>query len=377
MINNYNKCSLIANRDGMAWEFASKVCEYIKKREDADLSRKKSAFIDNIVNTNPEIKDHPLLINLTGSIFDNFRNQDGNSVELNELKIRKFPDGEHVPIVTSNIRGSNCYFIHDSNLNPDTWLSQLVTTRDSLRSSSANRITFVLPYFKFNRQDRKDRSRTSVNTRVIAEATDIHNGKILTLDVHSKATEALYRYATFDGLLSYTTVVEYLRKECPTILENLVVVSPDVGGGERAQSLGNRLGISEIVIGYKIRGESGVEKIHYPTGVDFTNRKILMVDDIIDTGNTYVKASEEAKRLGAVEVYVYATHGLFTEGYHAVLHNSDKIFLSDTITQPFDSRYSFTQVAKSKITIIPFTDLFGEAIYRINRNIKRFGLLVF
>ena len=357
---------LIADRNGAAWDFATNIYNFLRAREDVAFAEAKSIFING--TSGEETSANRDERNLVSRMLDQERRQFGGNVNLVPLEVKNHRDGEHVPHVTGNIRGGHCYIIHDGNLNPDRWLVQALTTTDAIKD--AEKRTLVTPYTKFMRQDRRDRARTSVTTRVLAQCLDSTGNKILTVDVHNKATEALYRDSTFEALHSFPTVTAYLSREHPDILGNLVVVSPDVGGGERAEKYGNWLGTEEVVVGVKTRSAPGeIKELRFPTNVDFTGKYVLIVDDILDSGGTMSKAALVAKGLGARAVYGYCTHGLFTEGYD-MLEPYERMFISNTIKQPYMNGNELPGIAQDKLTVIPFDDLFGEAIFRMHNRMS-------
>jgi ribose-phosphate pyrophosphokinase len=356
---------LVADQNGAAWDFATNIYNYIRKRENRSFADLRATYLEGVCGELGDAGERSLVERMV----DQSRRQFGSNVNLIPLEVKNHRDGEHVPHVTKNIRGGHCYIIHDGNLNPDRWLVQALTSIDAVKD--AEKRTLVTPYTKFMRQDRRDRARTSVTTRVLADCLDATGNKVLTVDVHNKATEALYRQSTFDALHSFPTVTEYLAREHPEMMGNLVVVSPDVGGGERAEKYGNWLGTEEVVVGVKTRSAPGqIKELRFPTNVDFTGKYVLIVDDILDSGGTMGKAASVAKGLGARKVYGYCTHGLFTEGYEEVLTPFDRMFISNTIHQPYMNGMELPGIAQDKLTIIPFDDLFGEAIYRIHNKMS-------
>lgn len=355
------KCSIIADPKGQAWGFACKVHDYIKKKIEKNKREKKQAYADFIVEglkaKFPDDSSEERL-KFASLIYDGIHKEQEDVLELNPLEITNFKDGEHKSKILNNIRGSNCFFIHDSNSHPDRWFSGMCTVNEALGSSSAHEIINVFPYLKFSRQDRKDESRVSTNTKAVAHPLNRTHTRVLTLDVHSDAVQGPYDIP-FDPLYSSPTVTAYLKKNHPQLLEDLTVVSPDVGGGPRAEAYAKRLGIEEVVIGYKTRGSPGrVEGVRFPSDIDFQNKNILIIDDIIDSGGTLIRAADILRERKAKGIYAYATHGLFTDGYKKVTKHFDRVFVGDTLKQP----------DVTKLEVISFTDLFGEAIYRINES---------
>jgi len=306
MVNH--KCSIIANPDGEAWEYAQRIYDELSKRDDR--------------------------------------------FELNKAIIKRFRDGEIKPKIEKNIRERKCFFIHDSNLPPAEWFLQLCLVNEALANSSAYKIVDVLPYLKFSRQDRTDESRVSISAKVIADAIGVYADRVLTIDVHNPAIQGFYNIP-FNSLYSFPTVAMHLRTQHPEILENLVPMSPDEGGIKRTLSFGKFLGLETMAAGYKVRKLEGeVERLEILG--DVNGKKVILVDDMIDSGGTLIKAAQKAREKGATEVYAYATHGLFTEGTEKVTRCFNRLFVGDTRKQP----------SGIDAEIIPFSQLMAEAIYR-------------
>jgi ribose-phosphate pyrophosphokinase len=305
------KCSIIADPKGEGWELACQIYKYLIEKEDF--------------------------------------------FELNELSIREFRDGEIKPKINKNVRGHNCFFIH-SDKNPAYWHLKLCLVNNALRNSSAHEIINVLPYLKFSRQDRKDESRVPISAQVIADDIGRYDHtRILTVDVHNPSIQGFYQ-CPFDSLYTFPTIINHLKNFHPEILDNLVIMSPDAGGAKRATSFAKTLGKNEVAFGYKSRPVEGeVDELKILGNVK--DKNVLIVDDIVDSGNTLVKASQAAREQGAKKVYAFCTHGLFTQGVEKLTSNFDKFFVGDTIKQD----------PHSNLEIISFAPLLAEAILRISK----------
>lgn len=306
------KCSIIANPEGNAWKFARRV-------------------------------------------YEKLREKDGK-FELNEVNVKKFNDREIKVKIKENVRRKNCFFIHDSSLEPAMWALQILFVNGTLRSSSAQEITNVLPYLKFSRQDRKDESRVSENAKKIAKMIEIDGDRVITLDVHNPAIQGFYDIP-FDNLYSFPILIDYLKLNNPELLKNVAIMSPDAGGAERVQSFAKRLGIEEIVVGYKTRDASKpgeVKSLRISGNIE--GKTILAVDDILDSGGTLLKCCEASREARASGFYAYCTHGLFTKG-EKFLECLDGFFVTNTFYRKPESE---------KIRVINIDDLFADAIYRVN-----------
>jgi len=309
------KCSILAERDGKAWNFSYSIFENLKRRSD--------------------------------------------KFELNEIGIKRFRDGEIKVKIKDNIRGKNCFFVHDSSKAPAEWFLELVLVNEALKYSSANQITDVLPYMRFSRQDRKDESRVAVNARAVSDVISLYAGRVLTVDAHSALLPSFYRIP-FDNLYSSRALFEYLKQRHPELLEKVKIMSPDVGGTSRAKAFATRFGIEDIVIGYKYRKVEG-EVSEFKIVGDVRDQDILIVDDIVDSGNTLVEARRNLRDSGAGRVYVYCTHGVFSENAREkVSKNFDLVMVTNSIPQP----------EYENIEVIPLNELFAEAIYRTNEGLS-------
>jgi ribose-phosphate pyrophosphokinase len=274
-----------------------------------------------------------------------------------DLEKIRFRDGEFKIKISKNIREHNCFYIHDSNKGAAEWFLDLGLTLEALRSSSADKVNLILPYMRFARQERKDESRVSVAAKLIADVVSLYSDRGLTVDLHApQITQYFNRRVPFDNLYSFPELVGYLRVNQSDLLENLVVVSPDAGGADRAAYLRNRLKREGVDVGlaicHKERCNNGeIEDVIVIGNVKGKN--CLMVDDIIDSGGTMVKGCSALKGQGAEKVYAYGTHGLFTEGSDG-FGCLEKVIVSDTLhVEPFEN-----------LEILSLVNLFGEAVYR-------------
>ncbi len=277
------------------------------------------------------------------------------SVSLVELEKTTFKDGEFKIKIAENIRGKNCFIIHDSNKPPTTWFTELIFALEATTFSSPKEVNIVLPYTRFARQERKDESRVSVNAKALADTVSLYATRGLTVDLHAPQIQE-YFGIPFDNLYSVASLINYLRKHHPEMLENLVLVSPDLGGAKSVEYLVKifqKMGIkTKIALGHKVREKANEITKSVIIG-DVEGRNCLIIDDIIDTGGTMTLTAKKLREKGANKIYAYATHCLFTEGIKK-FQVFDKIIVSDTLNTP---------PAPNKETL-SLVNLFGEAIYR-------------
>lgn len=277
------------------------------------------------------------------------------SVSLVDIEKTSFKDGEFKVRIKENMRRKKCFLIHDSNEEPCLWLSELAFLLEAMTFSSPEEINVILPYTRFARQDRKEESRVSVNAKLVADLVSLYATRGMTVDLHAPGIQE-YFSIPFDNLYSFPALIAYLQKNHPEFLQDLVIVSPDLGGGKRAESLVKRLekqGIkAEVALGHKRRERENVVSSVFIIG-DVAGKNCLIVDDIIDTGGTLIKTAEVLKEKGAKKIYAYGTHGLFTDGIEK-FSGFDRVLVSDTLK--VDARENFE--------VVSLVNLFGEAIYR-------------
>ncbi len=312
------KVVLLADKNSTSWMFAEKIQNYLLGEKDID-------------------------------------------VPLKEVFIGYFRNKEINMEVPENVRQKDIYFIHDSNKNPQEWWVQLLLLKDLLLSSSAKSVSFVLPDMLYSRKDRKDKPHVPISARALASSISPNLKRVITMDLHAPQIQGFYpEDIPLDNLYSFPDVVRYLRqKKIINNLEELVIVSPDAGGVGRARSFAQRLQ-SKYPISFidKRRIKEGeVEEMRLAG--DVNKKDVLIVDDIIDSGNTLCKAAKLLKEEGAKKLYCYGTHGLFTEGTSELKKHFDRIFTSNTHYQKENS-----------LDIVYVHNTFAEAIYRAQKGLS-------
>lgn len=284
------------------------------------------------------------------------------SISLEEISINYFRNGETNMHVPKNVRQKEVYFIHDSTKNPSQWWVELLLVKDLLLSASAKSLTFVLPDMLYSRQDRKDKPHVPISARVFARSISPNLKRIITMDLHAPQIQGFYpEEMPLDNLYSFPSVVKYLKREeiIPADLEELVIVSPDAGGVDRARAFAQKLGSNyPIAFIEKRRDVPGQVKEMRLVG-DVKDKEVLIVDDIIDSGETQCKAYDVLRENGAREVYAYGTHGLFTKSY-------DKICSKFKIVMTSNTHYQ----EGNRVEIIDVSPVFAEAIYRAQKGLS-------
>jgi ribose-phosphate pyrophosphokinase len=272
--------------------------------------------------------------------------------------VRRFADMEVFVEVQENVRGEDMFVIQSTSYPANDNLMELLIIIDALKRASARRITAVLPYFGYARQDRKVGPRTPISAKLVANLiTQAGAHRVLTVDLHAGQIQGFFDIPT-DNLYALPLMVKDIQDYLGT--GNLMVVSPDVGGVVRARALAKRLG-ADLAIVDKRRERAGESEVMNIIG-DAKGRVCVLVDDIVDSGGTICNAAEALIEQGAKEVCAYATHGVLSGGAVARIQNSK--LKSMVIT---DSISATEEVRKCpNIRRISIAPLIGEAIHRIN-----------
>ena len=277
-------------------------------------------------------------------------------VPISDMLVTRFSDGEVRVQINESIRGADVYVFQSLSHPSNQHIMELLLIVDALRRSSAGRITAVIPYFAYARQDRQDKPRTPISSRVLADIISVvGTERVVTVDLHSPQIQGFFSIPV-DHLSAMPVLYDYLRKN--VILEDPVVVSPDAGGVERARQLANKLGCGIAII-YKRRPEPNRAKILDVVGT-IEGKDAIIMDDLIDTAGTMVSASEMLMSRGARKVIACATHGVLSGPAIERLTNSpiEQVILTNTI--PLEDK-SF-----GKLRVVSIAPLIAEAIKRIH-----------
>ena len=277
-------------------------------------------------------------------------------VSLGKLNISQFSDGELSIAFDENIRNEDVFIIQSTNP-PAENILELMLILDAAKRASANKIIAVIPYFGYGRQDRKDRPRVPISSRVILDmATGLGVNRIVSMDLHSSQIQGFVNIP-FDHLYSRMALFKELKK-LNLNEETGVVLAPDVGSAKMSQAYAKSLGISFALID-KRRPKPNETEIANLVG-DLKNKKVLIIDDMIDTAGTICNAAEAAMDNGAISVTAIATHPVLSGPAIERLSNSKitKVIVCDTIDMTEDKIFD-------KLEIISVASVFGEAIKRI------------
>jgi ribose-phosphate pyrophosphokinase len=277
---------------------------------------------------------------------------------LTEASVRRFADEEVFVEIHENVRGEDMFVIQSTSFPANDNLMELLICIDALRRASAKRITAVLPYFGYARQDRKSGSRTPISAKLVANLiTTAGADRVLAVDLHAGQIQGFFDIPTDNLYAAPVMAADILQR---SDAGNLMVVSPDVGGVVRARALAKRLDNAPLAIVDKRRDKPGQSEVQNIIG-EVSGRNCILIDDIIDSGGTLCNAAAALMEAGAASVTAYLTHGVLSGSAVERVNGSalKELVITDTI-QPTDGAQ-----ASSKIRILPIAPLIGEAIRRI------------
>ncbi|TWB35841.1 ribose-phosphate pyrophosphokinase [Nitrospirillum pindoramense] len=280
------------------------------------------------------------------------------NVPLTKASIRRFSDMEVFVEILENVRGEDVFVIQSTSYPANDNLMELLVTIDALRRGSARRITAVLPYYGYARQDRKTGPRTPISAKLVANLiTTAGANRVLTMDLHAGQIQGFFDIPT-DNLVAAPVFVQDI--EATMGRQNLMIVSPDVGGVVRARAIANRLD-ADLAIIDKRRERAGVSEVMNVIG-DVNGRDCILVDDIVDSAGTLCNAAVALKERGAKSVRAYVTHGVLSGGAVARVAQSP---LEALITTDSIQATEAVRVSRNvrHLTVAP---LIAEAIERIS-----------
>ena len=277
---------------------------------------------------------------------------------LTDASVRRFADEEVFVEINENVRGEDVFVVQSTSYPANDNLMELLICIDALRRASAKRITAVIPYFGYARQDRKPGPRTPISAKLVANLiTAAGANRVLSIDLHAGQIQGFFDIPT-DNLFAAPVIAADIQARFGN--EKLMVVSPDVGGVVRARGLAKRLDNAPLAIVDKRRERAGESEVMNIIG-DVEGRTCILVDDIVDSAGTLCNAAAALKQQGATEVFAYCTHGVLSGGAAARVAKSElsELVVTDTIwtgeADPKDGKIR-------RLTIAP---LLGEAIRRI------------
>ena len=278
---------------------------------------------------------------------------------LTKAQVRRFADNEVFVTIDENVRGEDVFVIQSTSYPANDNLMELLICIDALKRASGRRITAVLPYFGYARQDRKTGGRTPISAKLVANLiTRSGADRVLTMDLHAGQIQGFFDIPT-DNLLPAPLIANDIRDYYGRKASELMIVSPDVGGVVRARALASRLGC-DLAIVDKRRSGPGQSEVMNIIG-DVSGRSCILFDDIIDSAGTLCNAAKALTEHGATEVSAYVTHGVLSDPANQRIADSvlREVVVTDSIEQPDLIR------GNSKIRLLSAASLIGEAIRRI------------
>jgi len=286
---------------------------------------------------------------------------------LGQLTLYNFSDGENYCQIDENVRGADVFVVQPTGAPVNDHVMELLILLDAFRRSSAARLTAVMPYFGYARQDKKDKPRVPIAAKLMADLlTAAGADRILTMDLHAAQIQGFFNIPV-DHLFAAPVLLDAIRK---LDLEDLVIVSPDVGGVARARAIGKRLGASLAIIDKRRTGKNESEVLNVVGEVEGKNA--LLLDDIVDTAGTLVQAEAALREQGAKKIYAAAVHPVLSGPAIERLEASKIETLLVTNTLPLD-----TAVARwPRIRPLSIAPLLGEAIRRIHEGASVSSLFV-
>jgi ribose-phosphate pyrophosphokinase len=289
-------------------------------------------------------------------------------VPVGNARLHRFPDSEVGFQIDENIRGTDVFVVQPTSKPVDEHLIELCVMIDAFRRSSASRITAVLPYYGYARQDRKDKPRVPISAKLVANLLSAAGAnRVLTMDLHKAQIQGFFDIPV-DHLFAAPVMVEYLSRHGN---DGVTIVSPDAGGAERARAYAKRLG-AELAIIDKRRSETGAAEVMNVIG-DVQGRTCILQDDIIDTAGTIVKAAQALHDKGASRVLACAVHGVLSGPALERIDKApiEKLIITNTI--PLDGAAA---AASDKIVVLSVARLLGQAIRSIHEETSVSSLFV-
>lgn len=289
-------------------------------------------------------------------------------IPLAETMVSTFSDGEIMVQIKENVRGSDAFVIQSTCTPVNHNIMELLLIIDALKRASARRITAVIPYYGYARQDRKVQPRVPISAKLVANLIAVAGAnRVLSIDLHAGQIQGFFDIPV-DHLYATPVILEYLKNN--NLLASIIVVSPDAGGVERARAFAKKINAPLAIID-KRRDAPNVSKVMHVIG-EVKDKDALIIDDIIDTAGTVVQAAQALKEKGARRVFAACTHAVLSGPAIDRLNNSliEELIVTDTI--PVENKKEICP----KIRILTIAHLLGEAIKRIHEETSISSLFV-
>lgn len=276
-------------------------------------------------------------------------------MEVSGATCNKFSDGEISVQITESVRGQDVFIIQPTCAPANDHLMELLIMVDALKRSSAKSISAVIPYYGYARQDRKAAPRVPITAKLTADLLEAAGiDRVVTIDLHAAQIQGFFNIPA-DNLYGSVLFVDHIKNKN---LKNPVIASPDIGGVARARSYADKLGYDLVIVDKK-REKANVSEVMNIIG-DVKGKDVILVDDMVDTAGTLVKAAEVLKKKGATSVMACCTHGVLSGPAYDRIENGvlDELIITDTIPSK----------KSSKITVLTASVVIGETIRRIQNN---------
>ena len=276
-------------------------------------------------------------------------------VPLAKAEIKRFSDGEISIQISESVRGRDVFIIQSTGAPSNDNLMELLIMTDALRRSSASSITAVVPYFGYARQDRKAAPRVPISARLVANMYETAGiDRVVTIDLHAGQIQGFFDIPV-DNLYGSIIFKEYIKSKN---LPNPVIASPDIGGVTRARYFAEKMGLDMVIVD-KRREKANVAEVMNIIG-DVTGKDVIMIDDMVDTAGTMVKAASALKKNGATSVMACATHAVLSGKAYDNIDNGelDELIVSNTLVS----------MPNKKIKVLTVAPLFAEVIRRVYHN---------
>jgi len=281
------------------------------------------------------------------------------NIPLGRAHVKNFSDGEIQVEIGENVRGMDVFVVQSTCTPVNSYLMELLIMMDAIKRASAERITAVLPYYGYARQDRKVAPRVPITAKLVADLiTTAGANRLLTIDLHAGQIQGFFNIPV-DHLYAAPVMMDFIKQE---YVNDLVIVSPDAGGVERARAFGKRLGASLAIID-KRRAQPNESTVMNIIG-DIKGKTALLLDDMVDTAGTLTQAADALVQAGAKKVAACCTHAVLSGHALEKINQSalEKVVVSDTIPLKPESQ------SCKKIAVLSIANLLGEAIKRIHNN---------
>jgi len=279
------------------------------------------------------------------------------NAKLGKALVTRFSDGEVRVKIGENVRGKDVFIVQPTCPPVNENMVELLVMLDAIRRASPRRITAVIPYFGYARQDRKDQPRVPITAKLVANILTVAGAnRVLTLDLHAGQLQGFFDIP-LDHLYAVNAFLDYFKKKS---IKNLVIVSPDVGGIKVARAYAKKFRAGLAIVDKRRNNPNSTEVMHILGKVK--NKNVILVDDIIATGSSLVEAAKALRKEGAKRIYACVTHGILSGNAVQRINNSDIDYLAISDSIPFDR-----SKRSRKVKIVSVAKLFAEAIKRIHK----------